>query len=296
MRRSGVSFSIVGPGRVGSSLAKALVQEGWHCDSIVGQTGGGLREHELSRRLPGVHLVDSISSLGPDFDLLFLTVTDDHIGRVASELAVVRGIDWTGKTVLHTSGIVTVASLRKLKLAGAHTGALHPIAPFATPFSPRSARNIYYDFLGDDASRKLAFRVTKDLSSKLLVMRSERDRALLHISSVILSNFTVIGALTAEELLSDFILKKDIKMLSNRLLSSTFNNLNKAHGVSGLTGPLARGDLGIIGKHLKSLENNSALLQFYRSASLLGIRALLKAERRPARRKNLLEIKKLLEG
>ncbi len=295
MSRSGLSFSIIGPGRVGSSLAKALAQEGWHCDSIVGQIAGALRGREVRRRLPGVRFVDSVSLLGQHFDLLLLTVTDDQIKRVAEELAAVRGITWRGKIVLHASGIVTVDSLRKLKLAGAHTGALHPIAPFAAPFSPRSARNIYYDFLGDNTARKLAVRIARDLSSRLLVMSSEKDRALLHIASVIISNFTVIGTLTAEELLSGFVHKRDIKMLSKDLLRSTLDNIYEGHGVLALTGPLARRDLGIIRKHLKSLESNKALLQFYRSASMLGIQELLRAERHPARRRSLMEIKKLLE-
>jgi predicted short-subunit dehydrogenase-like oxidoreductase (DUF2520 family) len=296
MRKDRPRFSIVGPGRVGSSLAKALIQEGWHCDSIVGQGGKPSQAREIKKRIRVVHFVDSVLSLSPAFDLLFLTVSDDQIKNVADELAAARGITWRGKTVLHTSGIVAADSLVKLKRAGAHTGALHPIAAFAVPFSSRSARNICYDFLGDRVSRKVAASVTRDLSSRLLVMRSERERSLLHIATVIISNFTVIGTLAAQELISNFINKQDFKILSNGLLGSTRDNLFKINGVSGLTGPLARGDFGVVRKHLKSLENNSTLLQFYRSASVLGIQALLKEERRPARRRSLLEIKKLLEG
>jgi predicted short-subunit dehydrogenase-like oxidoreductase (DUF2520 family) len=289
-------FSVIGPGKVGSSLGRALVKEGWHSSSILGKSRSASELRELKKQFPRTRLLASHSLLGSDFDVLFLTVGDDVIESVASEIAQVRGIDWTGKVVLHASGIVPVASLREFKHAGASVGAFHPVAAFANRFSPSSARNIQYDFFGDPAALRVVRRIVKALSSKLLVLRSEEDRERLHIASVIVSNFTVIGSVTARRLVSQFVSPGRRNLLFNSLLASTLENLSRDGGVSSLTGPLARGDLKVIERHMRALESNNPLLQFYTSASLLGIDMLLKDEKQPAERQKLLRIKEMMEG
>ncbi len=296
MTKSGASFSIVGAGRVGSSLGNALVDAGWRCDFVVGEKidASGLRK--IRRHLAGARVLTSPSSLLDKSNIIFVSVTDDQIERVADELAGTDGINWSGKVVFHASGIVEVDKLAKLRNAGACIGALHPLAPFSSRFEPHSSRGIYYDFFGDRTALIVARRITKTLSSKLLVLGSERERELLHVAGVIVSNFTVVGNIAAGMLVSGFVDKKDAKPMLHGLLASTVDNLS-ADGTSGsLTGPLARGDLAVVKKHLESLENHGLLLQFYRVASLLGIEALLKDEKSPERKSKLLEIRKLLEA
>ncbi len=296
MSRKGVRFSIVGPGRVGSSLGRALVEEGWCCDTVIGAIDRVSERREVKKYLGAARFAASLTGLGPEFDILFVTVGDDQVENVAKALGDVPGISWDGKVVLHASGIVEVDALSRLKNSGAMTGALHPVSAFASRFAADAARDIYYDFLGDPQALPIARRITKLLSSKLLLMRTEKDRLLLHTASVVVSNFTVIGMLTARRMISGFSKESDAKVLLDKLLKSTVGNLARRTGSGSLTGPLARGDLSVIRKHLESLESDSSLLQFYKSASLLGIKSLLADELDPDRKRNLLKIKDLLEA
>lgn len=296
MRKTGHVFSLIGPGRVGTSLGMALIETGWRCDSIVVGYKNYPEIRNLKRHFPGTFFSDSLSSLRPDFDLLLLTVSDNRIREVCEELAGSCTFSWREKTVLHTSGIVEVNSLEKLKAKGASTGAFHPIASFATQYSSGSAQNICYDFLGGRTAGVIAGKIARSLSSRLVRLKTERERELLHVASVIVSNFTVIGVRSAEKLVSNSIHETEAKSLLDGLLASTAANLSQGRGVASLTGPLARGDINVILRHLQLLESDPLLLQFYKSSSLLGLDLLLENERNTVRRRNLSEIRKLLEG
>lgn len=294
MRKQHPSFCLVGPGKVGSSLGIALARRGWRCVSVLSLNRSGAGTRELKKKFPRATISGSASSLRGDFDLLLITVSDGAIENVAGRLAGTPHLDWRGKVVLHASGIVPVKALEALKTRGASTGAFHPMAAFATRSSPDQSRSIIYDFFGGTPARDMARTIAETLSSKLLTLRSERQRELLHAASVVVSNFTVIGIRAAEELTSGIVRGRDAGNLFDGLLASTFANLRGESGISSLTGPLVRGDIETVTRHLEALESNPLLLQFYKSASLLGVDMLVRKARTPARRRELLKMKKLL--
>lgn len=295
MTRNHTNFSIVGPGRVGTSVALALAQNGWVCRSIVSKTSSRRERQLLNRKFPGTKLLKSPVDLPPDFDVLFVTVRDDEVRGVISQLSEAVQVDWKGKTVFHFSGIVPLDALTELHKSGAEVGALHPISPFAQKYSPDFSRSIYYGFLGTPKALRCAREIANGLSSKLLVLHSERERAILHIASVIASNTVVIAVKSAEEMISSFVERRDVKSLLAGLLSATVVNISTKDGMSALTGPLVRGDFDVIESHMRALRGKSRILDYYRSASLLGIDELLKHESRGPHRTALNRIKKLLE-
>lgn len=296
MKKKRLSFSIVGPGRVGSSLGMALVASGCHCDSIVVDKSRKSGLDQLERYFPGVPVLDSVSSLTREPELILVTVSDDAIQRMAQALSMNHNQNFRKTVVLHVSGIVPVSVLNSLKRLGASVGAFHPVSSFANRFSPGKATGIFYDFFGDGRASYSAGRLAGLLSSKIIRLKGERQREEFHLASVIVSNFTTLGIWAAEELISDIRPGSNARSALECLLDSTVSNLSARHLDSVLTGPLARGDVRVIASHLKALESNPVLLQFYRSTSLLGVDMLLKSGRTPARRRKLIEIRKLLEG
>lgn len=291
--RRGV-FSLFGAGRVGTSLGLALQKAGWECRTIV--TGNSKRPPaSIRKHFPKSRIVGSASRLTDDFRILFLTVSDDAIAQTASLLAEGRSIDWTGKTVLHTSGTVEVSALDPLKNLGASVGALHPVSAFARRFSPDRAGGIFYDFLGEKRALIVARQVSRDLSSRLVKLGSEKERRLLHIASVMASNFTVIGLQAAEVLARKTMAGDQAGVLLFELLNSTISNLSHIDHDRALTGPLARGDSEVIARHIHALETEPLLMQFYKSSSLLGLDMLIRREHDRKRKRNLTKIKDILE-
>lgn len=295
MRRSTTKFALIGPGKVGSSVASALVRAGWFCTAIVykHRASGGLRI--LRSQFPNTKLIGSPGRLAPDFQVLLIAVRDDEIRAVIPELASLAHIDWTGRTALHFSGVVEVATLSELQKLGASVGAFHPISPFATRFSPEHAERTYYDFFGTSGAMKIGRTIARTLDSKIIVLHSERERVTLHLASVLASNSIVIAVRSAERIISDFMKPADSRAVLYKLLGLTSDNISRNTGFKALTGPLVRGDLSVIAKHVEVLKTNKRLLQFYRSSQLLGIDALLEQESDTSRRTRLKRIKKLLE-
>jgi predicted short-subunit dehydrogenase-like oxidoreductase (DUF2520 family) len=295
------SFSLIGPGKVGSSLAMALTEDGWICKSVVQKIDARVHKVKLRRAFPHATIIAQMSSIPDDFDVLLIAVRDDEIQKVVARLSIIKQINWSSKIVLHASGVKSVGILSPLKNLGAVTGALHPVAAFASQYQPGAAIGIYYDFFGDEGALQAARQITKLLKSKLIVLKSEEQRILLHIASAIASNSTVVAVRSAEKLISSFIASSDAKALMEGLLASTVKNLSINNGMKSLTGPLARADLDVISEHIKTLKNDKALLQFYKSWSLLGMELLLKNkpdrnERPRDQQTALTKIKRLLES
>ncbi|MGO9482290.1 MAG: DUF2520 domain-containing protein [Candidatus Kryptoniota bacterium] len=288
-------FSLVGPGRAGSSLARALNEAGWRCSTIVRKGKSAKESPVLMRAFHGTRIAGSIRKLSNDFDVLFIAVQDDTISVVADQLSKLEDIEWKKKVVLHLSGATDLDALSGLKRKGAKVGALHPIASFANKLEPEAARGIYYDFLGDRGAETVARRIVGQLNSKLLVLKSENQRTRLHLAGAFASNSTIVAVTCAKLLISGFVRESDATSLLRRLLQSTFENLSNSFGMESLTGPLKRGDVSVIRKHVKALENEPELLQFYVSWSLLGVEELLKVEHDAFRKARLKEIKKILE-
>ena len=274
MTRVARSFSLIGPGRVGTSMAMSLEEEGWICKCMVRKGESRAQSKKIGSLFGSARVVAHASLMPDDFEVLLIAVQDDEIQNVAAELSTIKQIDWRAKVVIHTSGVESVESLLPLKKRGAAVGALHPIAAFANEYQPQAARGIYYDFFGDKGALSLARKITEQLASKLVILHSERQRILLHVASVIASNSTVVAIRSAEKLISEFVRPVDAKALMAGLLSSTVANLHNNSGMESLTGPLARGDIGVIRDHIKALESNERLSQFYKSWSLLGVEML----------------------
>jgi predicted short-subunit dehydrogenase-like oxidoreductase (DUF2520 family) len=97
-----------------------------------------------------------------------------------------------------------------------------------------------------------------------------RDKVLYHTAAVFVSNYLVTLVKLALDLWQGFgVPPKEATKSLLPLLRGTVNNIDNVGLPDCLTGPIARGDLGTISKHLNALETeNSSLLTTYRDLGL----------------------------
>jgi predicted short-subunit dehydrogenase-like oxidoreductase (DUF2520 family) len=134
---AGLRFSVVGPGRVGASLAAWAVGAGAR---LVGSTG----RRGLSDLATG------------DDDLLLLAVPDGALAAVAECLAHRP----QAAVVLHTAGSLGASVLSPLRCSGSAIGTLHPLKAFPRPLlDPSEARGTFFAIDGDPAAAALAARL-----------------------------------------------------------------------------------------------------------------------------------------
>jgi predicted short-subunit dehydrogenase-like oxidoreductase (DUF2520 family) len=297
-----LSFSLVGPGKAGTSISLAMSNAGFRCTAVVTDRASQKEIAQLKMVFKGSELFYSLDDLFAKIshdalgDVLIIAVQDAKLGEVAEQLSRFRTIDWAKRVVLHLSGATSVNVLNCLRRKGASVGALHPMASFASRFNAAAAQNIYYDFFGDAKSKVIAYKIIRRLKSRLLILSSERERILLHIASTFISNATVVAVRSAERLVAPFVSVNDMKSIMEGLLKTTIENLLSKHGMESLTGPLERGDVEVVIKHIVALKSSGDLLEFYRAWSMLGVNELLKLERDPLKKARLKEIKRILSA
>lgn len=248
------TLGIIGAGKVGATLARLWFRAGYPIVTIYS------RQRQQAESLAvqvGARAVASPADT--DAQLVLLTVPDDAIESVASQLAMADA-DLSGRAYIHTSGAHDAAVLAALRARGAMTGSLHPIFPFAAVEAaveglPGSAFALEAE---DERLRGWLLALIEALHGQPLLIPPGK-KALYHAALVIASNYTVTLYALAQQILID--LGGDSATANaalTPLVQATVANI-AAQGIpDALTGPLVRGDAGTVEAHLAALATYDA--------------------------------------
>jgi predicted short-subunit dehydrogenase-like oxidoreductase (DUF2520 family) len=258
------SVFVVGAGVVGTALAAWLVRAGVPVRGIHG------------RQLPGAPTpADVVASTGDfpgiisEVDVVIIAVRDARIPAVAARLAS-EGKLRPGQIVFHTSG--ANAARQILAAAAPHVagvGTLHPLVSFSDPrLAMEGLDELAFGIEGDEPARAMAARLVGALGARAVVLATE-DLALYHAGAVLASNYLVALADTAQSLLVKAgVPKPDALPVLIPLLMSVVQNLAELGLPGALTGPVERGDVGSVERHLEALSARAPeVIELYR---LLG--------------------------
>jgi predicted short-subunit dehydrogenase-like oxidoreductase (DUF2520 family) len=255
------TVSIVGAGRLGTTLGAALARRGWRVEAIVDRDARAARE---ARRIIGqgrasVSLGAAAGSTGP----IIISVPDDAVGRVAAGLARSGGT-WAGRFVFHTSGLLPARILAPLARRGAHVASLHPVQAFPRKDAPASIfKGITWALEGGAEAIIAAAEIVRALRGDLLLL-TEENKPLYHAACTLASNSLVALEWTAAGVLRRAGIGEDIasRMLLP-LLQGTLQNVKNLGLEKALTGPVLRGDIATVRKHLKALRGDPASREVY---------------------------------
>lgn len=209
---------IIGPGRAGRSLARALTGAGWEVAPLLG------RHDDLSEAAAGV-------------DLLVVATPDDAIRGVARAVAPVEAT-----VVAHLAGS------RGLDVLAPHRrrAAVHPLMALPTPdLGARRLVGGWFAVAGDP----LAGEVVRALDGRSFTV-ADRDRATYHAAAVITSNHLVALLGQVERLAGEVGVPFEAFL---DLAAATLDNVARLGPAAALTGPAARGDETTIRRHLRAL-------------------------------------------
>lgn len=244
--------AVIGAGRLGTSLAFTLSKKGY---AIKALSCRSMRSAEESRQKIGQGTASSDNVRAADQgEIVILTVPDDRIDGVVEELAA-ADLNWRGKVVFHCSGMLTSSVLDALRSQGALTASVHPCMSFPEKQRRQDLfQGIYFALEGEDSAVAAAKDMVGAIGGLFFVIRPE-DKACYHTACSLASNMLVALVYTAVSLLDQCGLAEDrAKRVLRPLLERTLHNVNKIDIFRALTGPVARGDLNTIQKHLAELE------------------------------------------
>jgi predicted short-subunit dehydrogenase-like oxidoreductase (DUF2520 family) len=255
------SVAILGAGRLGTSLAYALSQRGF-CIEALSSRSQSSAEESRQRIGQGIPTTDNVFAASKG-EVIFLTVPDDRIADIVKELAD-SPLSWEDKVVFHCSGLLTSAILNPLRSKGAHTGSAHPCNSFPIKQSePSLFEGIFFAIEGDSLAESAAISLVKKIGSFYFKIRP-KNKARYHIACSMASNMSVVLFYTAQSLLGQCgIAEEEAKKILWPLLEGTLHNVNKIDIFDALTGPISRGDVTTIQKHLAELKKFPKARQIY---------------------------------
>lgn len=266
-----MKIGIIGAGKVGNALAVGLAGQKFSIIGICSRTDSSASL--LTRKL-GLCFENSLVQVVSKADTIFITASDDALGKISSDIAAQVDTQFIrDKVFLHCSGACTSHILSSISEKGGFIGSLHPIQTFADMKDGwKGLYNIYYGFEGCNEAEKTAKAIVESFNSQMLVIDSEA-KPLYHAAACVLSNYTVALSYIAGGLLEVAGLDADtgVKALAP-LVSKTVKNIERFGAEKALTGPISRGDSGVVGQHLAAMEKKCPeFIEIYR---ILGKTAL----------------------
>jgi predicted short-subunit dehydrogenase-like oxidoreductase (DUF2520 family) len=256
------TIGVIGCGRLGSSLALALRAAGLPVAAVADHSLAAARR--LAQRVLGATALTP-ARLVERCGLVVLAVPDDAIEALCMRLAF-----RPGQAVVHCSGALPLAVLDAAAARGALRGCVHPLQSFPTKAgSPERLHGIHCGVDADPALHTRLTRLVRALGATPLSLRGV-DRARYHAAAVLASNYVVALHAAAEEA---FALSGLPRTHARRALApltlGTATAIRAQPLEHALTGPLARGDVRTLQRHLDALAARPELRALYAQLGLL---------------------------
>ena len=244
-------IAIVAAGRLGSSLARALLDAGYNVVAVSSRS----QDHRewLSSRMEEVVVTENTQSAANLASVVFVTGPDAMIAEICDSL------EWRShQAVLHCAGVLSVSTLSNAAGQGAAIGGIHPLQTFPSPDSSDRLKETSFAIESDNLNLLdwLKTLVT-DLGGSSVEIES-RQRPTYHASAVMACGLLAGLVGLAAEMWEPLGIDRDeaLKRLIP-LVRSTVDSLDQQGLPLAITGPFVRGDVETVKSHLGATDANS---------------------------------------
>ncbi len=247
------TFSIIGCGRVGTALAVFLSKTGYRPVGFVSK-GGISSQRAADLAGSGTAFSDTRDAVKKS-EIVFITTPDNLIESVCSSIVKTNGFD-RDTVLFHCSGALSSSILGAASKKGLSTGSLHPLQSFAPHEENRKSPflGINMSVEGDEKALLKGEEIIRDLEANPFTLPT-RAKTLYHAAAVVASNYLVTLENFALQLLQEADLSEEkAYAVLEPLIQGTLNNIKERGTKAALTGPVARGDVEIVERHVKDLE------------------------------------------
>ncbi len=231
-------LAVVGPGRVGRSLARAALDAGL--------------EVELAGRRDAVAAAESA-------EIALLCVPDGAIEEACETIAAaVPPLRFVG----HVSGATPLSALSAARRRGAEVFCMHPLQ--TVPDGDASLATVPCAVSGSSVeASELAGALAVRVGMCPFALADDQ-RTAYHAAACMASNFLVALEESASELMREVGIEEARELLGPLVLRTAANWVER--GPDALTGPIARGDEDTVRRHLESIaESSPQLVALYRA-------------------------------
>jgi len=243
---------IIGAGRIASSLLNGLIKSNFNVVSVFSKNINSAKL--LAEKYSINNYSNNISEINETSNLFLLTVPDNQIELTAQELCK-SDINFSDSLFVHFSGALSFSVLDKLKCKNSDTASFHIMQSFPTkdvvPLKGLTA-SIETD---SKKAENFLFSLAEKLEMNAFKLFKE-EKVNYHLAGVYSSNFFVGNLLSADNLLKDKKTKfPEFGEMILPIVTTTLNNVKTKGIKKSLSGPMQRGELEVIKKHIKKIKD-----------------------------------------
>ena len=259
------SVFVLGAGRAGRGLARALRASGV---AVV-----GLHARHAAADDPDRATAGSLPPALARAEVILLAVQDAALDAALAQL--LGGATLApGAVILQASGSASPERFADARDAGHPSGTFHPLVPLADPARAASLlRGGWVGIDGDPEARASARRLAATLGASVLEI-PPGEKARYHAAAVFASNFPTVLAAIAERLMREAgVADAEGTAAVRALLAAAAANVASGDTRAALTGPVVRGDVLTVRRHLEAIAGDREARDVYvaLSRAALGI-------------------------
>ncbi|HVE48064.1 MAG TPA: DUF2520 domain-containing protein [Casimicrobiaceae bacterium] len=252
-----LDIGFIGAGRLGTALAWSLAERGLRVVAVASMLAADAEK--LAAPISGCSVTRS-QEVVDACNLVFVTTPDDAIATTASTARWRRGV-----AAVHCSGVTEVDALDCAAREGAMIGGFHPMQTFGDPAAAvRSLPGCTITIEADEPLRATLVALAQRLDCRVNRLPPGM-RGRYHAAAGYTSQF--INALFAEAATiwqSWGASEEDAVRALLPLARGTLASIESAGVAQGMPGPVSRGDVGSIAKHVEALAQlGPDVLEFY---------------------------------
>jgi predicted short-subunit dehydrogenase-like oxidoreductase (DUF2520 family) len=281
------SITLVGAGNLASVLGPALKSAGYRIDAVVSRPLRKSRQRAAALAKKIGAKTQTLPDAQIQSDIVWLCSTDDALSVTATRLA--QHSDWRGKIVFHSSGALTSDVLAPLQHVGAHAASVHPMMTFARGTTPRM-EHVTFAVEGARKAVTVARKVARGLKADSFIIK-KKSKVLYHALGSFSSPLLVAALATAERVgRAAGLTANQSRKVTGPILQQTLKNYLARGAAEAYGGPMKRGDISTVRRHIKELRQVPGASEVY-AALVKSALIDLPANHKAALRKALQEMK-----
>ncbi len=237
---------------MGRALGRRLRECGWRIGAVVTSTESTARKAVRSIGAGQAHAFLTRQVVAAQ--VILVTTQDHSLVDVAEELARVGAEELRGKIVLHTSGALSSKVLDPVKRCGASTGSMHPLQTFSGVGVPPLDGKVFA-IEGDIAAVRMARQLARALGA--VPVHIDGAKKPLYHSAGALAAGNVLALMEAATRLmtSTGMNRREAVRALLPLTRQVLENFERLGPRAAWTGPLSRGDYGVVAAHLDAMKD-----------------------------------------
>jgi predicted short-subunit dehydrogenase-like oxidoreductase (DUF2520 family) len=248
------SLVLAGPGRAGRAFARSWVGAGGRIARVIARD---------PLRVPAEDFAGALveTEIGPPIEgeLLVVAVSDDAIAATAARLAG----RLTPRFAFHLSGALESTVLAPFRERGAQLASMHPVRPF-TGSPDELWKDAFVAVEGDEDASAAAESIARSVGARPHRIRAA-DKPLYHAAASLAAGGAAAVLSVAVRGWSSAGIPEDLaREALSGLASRAVSAVARRDFADGLTGAVARRDVGTVRRHARALGELPGALALYR--------------------------------